>query len=192
MIDDYRLYCTYLEAKKHFSQYKFNVKKGDRVKITRYKYATSPEKPFILSLSKRFKTMKDGTDYMIANIAYTNNVCEDYNEGIRWLYKWEGYKDGLSYMFTEDLKTIRDNMSGDSDVLSCKDDEIPLFLDLFVKDEISVQSTSIILNHICKDLTSIKNNSQAMYKADYIRALKCGSFIKKSPDKLRQLYNEII
>ncbi len=192
MVDDYRLYCTYSEIKKHFSQYTFNIMKGDRVKITRYKYAKAPEKPFILPLSKRFATMKDAVDYMIANIAYTNNMCEDYDEGIRWVYKWEGYKDGLSYMFKEDLKIIKDNMTGDSDVLACDDDKIPLFLDLFIKDKISVQSTSIILNHICKDLKSIKNNSQDMYKDEYIRALKCGSFIKKSPNKLRDLYKKTL
>lgn len=154
MTDGFLAYQKYLALKQHFTRDGYDFfKYSGKVNAKPTSFELRKDKFFFYKLAKR----KDLENFLLANfidkeVTWVRDLLGIEAEQV--YTNWLKRQQSLSYIFSNDINLIGDNLNAD---LLVEDGQHPKLLKSFLRSEISIESL-IILNDILKFFTHWNKN----------------------------------
>lgn len=183
----YECYCEYTAIKAHFtSDYDYKKYNGKIKSANPAAFNNSKLKLFYQKLAKH----NDVQGFLVANLVADNTRwIKDlaYSEEAENIYlNWSKKTQSLTYLFTQDINKL-DQDDFNSNFI-CKDGSHPTVLKLFLRNEISLETLTILV-----DLTGCGKYLNKVLKDDFIwkevffKLSKYKTFLVYDRDKIRKL-----
>jgi hypothetical protein len=179
-------YKEYIAIKNHFSKPEYDYfKYNGKSRINPKTFDSRKDKLYFQKLAKH----QDVKSFLVANfivnekmwikeIAYSDEAENNYKE-------WNKRQQSLSYFFRQDLSKLDSNFN---DNFVCKDNEHPILLKKFLRNEISLDTLCLLL-----DMTKAKKHWDSRMKNDFVwetvrtKIEKYTPFIKVDKEKIKKI-----
>lgn len=196
-MDGYKAYKYYLAVKLHFTSEKFSVfENGGRVRGSRDTFYKRNDRYIFEKLANKYNEDRVIIQYFVSNFAYNNdNAIYSAGEAEECFLKWKKRKQSMTKMFIDDLTNIINfcdfNKHDYANVFHSVDGSLPVVLNLFLADRISIESLSI-MNDLYPDFISDWNNDpmiQIVLGNKMLRIKKLNGFVKYDKEKVTKIFD---
>lgn len=186
-----------MAVKLHFTQDSFDVFKNPKVKCSNSKIDVRNDRMVFDKLTYKYKEDRDLIQFYVANFAYNNKrlLYED-TESELCYKEWIKRKESRTKILCDDIGKIMNQIERNSipkdRVLYFTHGEIPLLLNMFIGDHISIESLRIIDDYL-DIVNGWKTSSFCVLWGDDIRRVtKLKNFVRYDESRVKPIIDEFV
>lgn len=188
MISPEKCLELYLSLRSHFQTEKYDaIKNNGRAKgATRSILEARNDCRLIEHFARKFGDVREAASFFVANMAYGNQYpFSNEEKSFKNYTKWQRNRQSLSKMFSDDIYTIEKTKLSISELVSTQSGMPPLFL-LMKNGKINIETVAIINQY--QPFIETWKKELPLWKSDFLRIGKLGSFIKTDETRFKKLY----
>ena len=194
MIDPVRCYQLYLSVKTHFTTEKYDcIKHNGRVAHASFEqFERRKDRALFSYAAKKFENPQQAASYFVANFIENNDYpIEDFDKGWNNYMKWQKIRQSMTKTFKDDLDFLEffleENDIEFEDILF-ENSTLPPLYTLAKTGKISYPTITILDKYA--DFIPVWNKQFPVWKKEFLRVQKLGSFLKIDEAKYFNLIQE--
>lgn len=190
-MDGFKAYKYFMAIKLHFTTEKYDVfEMNGRVSGSRAAFEKRNDRFLFEKLANKFSSDSKLIQYFVANFAYRHPNVIYSGDSDDYYNTWIKRKESRTQVFTNDLNKIVNYLSMNrlkSDVLYSIEDGMPLLLNMYIGEHVTLE-TMVILQNFENYLLKWEPLIM-MWNDQFLTIRKSNRFVKYDSNKLQSIYN---